>query len=98
MYEKLFYVYILTNKAFGVFYIGITSNLPKRTYEHKSKAIEGFTKRYQLDKLVYYEIFDSADAAIHREKQLKRWPREWKINVINAFNPEWNDLYATIYA
>lgn len=96
MYEKQFYIYILTNKPFGVFYVGVTSNLSKRIYEHKTKAVEGFTKKYHLDKLVYYEIAETAEAAINREKKLKRWPREWKINMISQLNPDWNDLYDTI--
>ena len=98
MHEKRFYVYILTNKPYGVFYIGVTSNLIKRAHEHKTKTIEGFMEKYKLDKLVYYEIAESAEAAITREKKLKRWPREWKINVINNFNPNWDDLYETITA
>jgi putative endonuclease len=98
MREKQFYVYILTNKPYGVFYVGVTSDLAKRIFEHKNKVMDGFTKQYNLDRLVYYEIAENAEAAITREKKLKRWPREWKINVINQFNPEWNDLYETIFA
>jgi putative endonuclease len=98
MHEKLFYVYILTNKAFGVFYIGVTSNLERRIYEHRNKLIPGFTSRYNLTRLVYYEVIETAEAAITREKTLKRWPREWKINIINQFNPDWNDLYETLAA
>lgn len=96
MTGKKFYVYILTNKPYGVFYIGVTSNLPKRIHEHKEKMADGFTKQYNLKMLVYYEIFDDAEHAIGREKTLKRWKREWKINVINQFNPEWRDLYTSI--
>lgn len=96
MDEKKFYVYILTNKPYGVFYIGITSNLIKRIYEHKNEAIDGFSKTYNLKYLVYYEIFEDAENAIRREKRLKRWSREWKINAINEFNPEWKDLYNEI--
>ncbi len=76
MDEKKFYVYILTNKPYGVFYIGITSNLIKRIYEHKIEAIDGFSKTYNLKYLVYYEIFEDAENAIRREKRLKRWSRE----------------------
>ncbi len=76
MDEKKFYVYILTNKPYGVFYIGITSNLIKRIYEHKNEAIDGFNKTYNLKYLVYYEIFEDAENAIRREKRLKRWSRE----------------------
>jgi putative endonuclease len=94
--EKQFYVYILTNKPYGVFYVGVTSDLPKRIAEHKQKLADGFTKGYNLDKLVYYEIASNAEAAITREKTLKRWKREWKINAINGFNPDWDDLYQSI--
>ena len=93
---KRFYVYILTNKPYGVFYIGVTSDLPKRTYEHKEGAADGFSKQYHLKTLVSYEVFDDAENAIRREKRLKRWPREWKINAINEFNPEWKDLYEEV--
>ena len=96
MNEKHFFVYILTNTLFGVFYIGVTSNLPKRIYEHRNKLIDGFSKRYNLTRLVYYEACPDAETAITREKTLKRWKREWKINTINRFNPDWDDLYKTI--
>ena len=96
MAHKQFYVYILTNKPYGVFYIGVTSNLPKRVCEHKEAVVEGFSKEYNLKMLVYYEVFENAENAIKREKRLKRWSREWKIEAINAFNPEWKDLYETI--
>ena len=96
MNEKRFYVYILTNKPYGVFYTGITSNLPKRTYEHKEQLVEGFSQEYHLKMVVYYEVFDDAENAIKREKRLKRWSREWKIEAINEFNPEWKDLYEDI--
>lgn len=96
MKDKQFYVYILTNKPYGVFYIGITSNLPKRIYEHKQEIAHGFSKRYHLKMLVYYENFDDAESAIKREKRLKRWSREWKVEAINEFNAEWKDLYEDI--
>jgi putative endonuclease len=96
MQEKKFYVYIMTNKPYGVFYVGVTSNLPKRLYEHKEGVVEGFTKEYNLKMLVYYEVFEDAENAIKREKRLKRWSREWKIKAVNEFNPGWNDLYETI--
>jgi putative endonuclease len=85
-------VYILTNKSNKVLYIGVTSNLPKRIYEHKEKKIEGFTQKYNVDKLVYFEQTENVMSALNREKQLKNWRREWKINLINGFNPEWKDL------
>lgn len=80
--QNQYYVYILTNKVNTVFYIGVTNNLNRRIYEHKNKLIEGFTKKYNVNKLVYYEISDSVESAILREKQLKRWNRQWKINLI----------------
>jgi len=94
--EKAGYVYMLTNKKSGTLYIGVTSDLVKRIYEHKTKPIDGFTKRYNLDKLVYYEIHNSIREAIVREKQLKNWHRQWKINLIEEHNPDWDDLYAAI--
>lgn len=93
MQRKYFYVYILTNKPYGVFYIGVTSDLPGRTYEHREGSVDGFSKRYHLKMLVYYE---DAENAIRREKRLKKWSREWKIEAINKFNPEWKDLYEEI--
>ena len=87
------YVYIVTNKSFGTLYIGVTSNLVKRIWEHKEKMVDGFTKRYNLTRLVYYEIHDRIDDAINREKQIKEWNRNWKLRQIIDFNPEWKDLY-----
>ena len=72
--------------------MGVTGNLQKRVWEHKNKVVDGFTKKYNVDRLVYYELTDSVDAALNREKQLKRWHREWKINLIKEMNPEFNDL------
>ena len=89
---KQYYVYLLTNKTNKVLYIGVTNDLARRMFEHKNKAMEGFTKKYNLTKLVYYETTDDARSAIAREKQLKNWHREWKLNLINQFNPDWNDL------
>ena len=86
------YVYILTNKSNKVLYIGVTNNLSRRVYEHKNKLVEGFTKKYKLTRLVYYEIGDSIEDAIRREKQFKNWHRDWKMNLISQFNPEWKDL------
>ena len=96
MKEKRFFVYILTNKPYGVFYIGVTSDLSKRGYEHKESFVDGFSKKYNTKMLVYYEIFDDWENAFKREKRLKRWPREWKIKTINQFNPDWQDLYESI--
>jgi len=91
------YVYILTNKPRGTLYVGVTSQLIQRTYIHKEKIIPGFSKRYELDRLVYFEHFDSMENAILREKQLKNWRRQWKINQIEAVNPEWSDLYPGLF-
>jgi putative endonuclease len=90
--NKQYYVYILTNKSNKVIYIGVTNDLERRMFEHKNKLVEGFTKRYNLMKLVYYEVTEDVQSAIRREKQLKNWHRDWKINLINQFNPGWNDL------
>ena len=88
---KNYYVYILTNKS-KTLYIGVTNNLERRVHEHKNKLIEGFTKKYNLDKLVYYEVLNNIEDAIRREKQLKNWHREWKINLIESVNKDWKDL------
>ncbi len=93
-----YYVYIMTNKAFGTLYIGVTNDLIRRVFEHKEKVVDGFTKKYGLDKLVYYEVYDSIEAAITREKQLKEWHRNWKLRLIMKKNPKWEDLYETIAA
>jgi len=85
-------VYILTNKSNNVLYIGVTNNLERKMFEHKNKLIEGFSKKYNLTKLIYFEMSENAESAIRREKQLKNWHREWKINLINQFNPEWKNL------
>ncbi len=87
-----YYVYILTNKRNGTLYTGVTSQLLQRTYLHKSKTIKGFTKKYDISRLVYYESFHDIYRAIHREKQLKRWKREWKLDLIESVNPLWEDL------
>lgn len=85
-------VYIMTNYSETSLYIGVTSNLQKRVWEHKNKVVEGFTKKYNVDKLVYYELTDSIESAINREKQLKHWHRQWKINLIKEMNPDFKDL------
>ncbi len=86
-----YYVYILSSKT-KVLYIGVTNTLERRIYEHKNKLIDGFTKKYNVDKLVYYEMFNNINDAINREKQLKNWHREWKINLIESVNKNWKDL------
>ncbi len=85
-------VYILTNRKRGVLYVGTTGNLIRRLEEHKTHAVHGFTSKYRIDKLVYFEIADDPMTAFSREKQLKRWHREWKIALIEKDNPEWRDL------
>ncbi|MBD8891436.1 GIY-YIG nuclease family protein [Roseibium litorale] len=88
-----YYVYILASRQHGTLYTGITNDLARRLHEHRSKANRGFTELYNVTRLVYYETFDAPDIAIAREKKLKRWPRVWKIQTIEAVNPEWRDLY-----
>ena len=90
------FVYIMSNKQDGVLYIGVTSDIVKRVYEHKNGFVDGFTKQYHLKNLVYYEIYDDIEEAIKREKQLKNWHREWKIELVNKQNPHWKDLYESI--
>ena len=90
------YIYIMTNKYNSVLYIGVTSNLPKRIWEHKNKVVDGFTKNYNLTKLVYYEVFELITNAIEREKHLKGKTRKYKQDLIKNFNPEWKDLYEQI--
>jgi putative endonuclease len=90
--KNQYYVYILTNKSNKVLYIGVTNNLERRIYEHKNKMVDGFTKKYNLTKLVYLEATSDVQSAIEREKQLKNWHRDWKLNLINSFNPMWKDL------
>lgn len=87
------YVYILANRKNGAIYIGVTSDLAKRVWEHKNKIFEGFTNKYNVARLVYYETYEDIEFAIQREKQVKKWKREWKIRRIEENNPEWNDLY-----
>jgi len=89
------YVYILGNNKLTL-YIGVTSNLVKRIFEHKSKQADGFTKKYNIHKLLYYEEIDDISLAIEREKQLKRWHRQWKLNLIKRLNPTFRDLYKDI--
>ncbi len=93
---KQFYVYILASKKYGTLYIGVTSLLPKRIWQHKVGAFQGFTKKYGVHILVYYEVYEDAENAIKREKRLKKYRREAKIKLIEKNNPEWNDLYETL--
>jgi putative endonuclease len=94
--DRQFYVYVLASKRNGTLYIGVTSALVQRVWQHKTKAVEGFTTRYGVDQLVYFEAHADAVRAIAREKQLKKWRRAWKIELIQERNPEWRDLYAEI--
>ncbi len=87
-----YYVYILASKRNGTLYIGMTNNLVRRVWEHKNNVVEGFTKKYGVHQLVWYEVADTPQAAITREKQLKKWNRAWKLKLIEARNPEWKDL------
>ena len=96
MNEKSAYIYILTNKSNNVLYIGVTSDLRKRIWEHKNKVVDRFTKKYNIDKLVYFEAGENIESAIEREKQLKNWHREWEFNLIKTQNPEFKDLYYDI--
>ena len=91
--ERQYYVYIMTNKTNNVLYTGMTNDLVRRVWEHKEKLIKGFTSRYNITKLVYYEIFATAYDAIAREKQIKAGSRQKKLDLINKVNPEWKDLY-----
>ena len=90
--NRVFYVYILATRKDGPLYVGITNDLARRTSEHRSKTFKGFTARFNVDRLVYYEVFDAPEPAILREKQLKRWRREWKVQLIEKENPGWDDL------
>ena len=89
----MFFVYILTNWDNKVYYTGFTDDLERRIYEHKHKLLPGFTAKYNCNKLVYFEEFPDAADALHREKQIKRYKRSWKENLITSINPEWRDLY-----
>src|ERR1043165_4298207 len=90
------YVYILASQIGGTLYIGVTNDLIRRVFEHKSKFVRGFTKKYDVVKLVYYEQYDDIENAIQREKRLKKWNRQWKIRLIEEKNPNWDDLYPGI--
>jgi putative endonuclease len=90
------WVYVMTNRRNGILYVGVTSNLPRRAFEHRQGLIGGFTKRYGLKRLVYAEPFDTIQYAIQREKTIKHWPRAWKVRLIHSTNPNWDDLYDTL--
>ena len=94
--KESFYIYILASRKRGTLYIGVTSNLTKRVYEHKNGLVDGFTKKYGVHRLVYYEVAEDAATALSREKRMKKWNRSWKLNLIEEQNPEWSDLYARL--
>jgi putative endonuclease len=91
-----YYVYILASRKDGATYIGVTNDLVRRVYEHRIKAVPGFTSKYNITRLVWFEIYDDPVSAITREKELKKWKRSWKVQLIEAQNPEWKDLYESI--
>jgi putative endonuclease len=92
----MYYVYLLASRKHGTLYLGVTNDLIRRTYEHKNKVARGFTARYDVKKLVWYEAYDDPTNAITREKELKKWRRGWKIRLIEESNPDWMDLYLSI--
>ena len=89
-------VYIVTNKRNGTLYVGVTSNLPGRIWQHKNKVVPGFTQKHKLDRLVWYEVHETMESAIQREKAVKYWKRYWKLKAIEEMNPDWRDLYEEI--
>jgi putative endonuclease len=93
---KQFYVYILASKRNGTLYTGVTSNLIQRVWQHKHNVIQGFTLKYNVKTLVYYEVHENAESALTREKKIKRWRRSWKLDLIENSNPRWRDLYEDI--
>jgi len=96
MKNRQYYVYILASKQYGTLYIGVTSNLIKRISEHKYDLVEGFTRKHHVHNLVYFETSEDINSVITREKQLKKWERKWKIQLIESHNPEWRDLYSDL--
>jgi putative endonuclease len=90
------FVYIMTNRPNGTLYLGVTNDIARRAYEHREGLVAGFTKRYGLKRLVWYEVHESIVVAIQREKTMKHWPRRWKVRLILALNPKWDDLYETL--
>jgi len=95
--ERIPCVYILASKPNGTLYIGVTSQLPQRVYQHKYNLVDGFTKKYHVHTLVWYEIHETMESAILREKELKKWRRKWKIELIEQMNREWIDLYSSLF-
>ena len=97
MGEKHFFVYMMASQRNGTIYIGVTADLPSRAYIHREGLVDGFTRRYGVHRLVWYEWLETAEPAIRREKQLKKWNRAWKIRLIEEMNPRWDDLYPTLF-
>jgi len=94
--EMPYYTYILASRRNGTLYVGVTNDLVRRVYEHRSGAVEGFTKRYAVKMLVYFEVLEMAAAAVQREKNIKKWPRQWKLDLLENSNPTWRNLYDEI--
>jgi putative endonuclease len=91
-----YYVYIIASRKDGAIYVGVTNDIVRRIFEHRIKAVPGFTSKYNITRLVWFEIYDDPISAISREKELKKWKRSWKVELIEKDNPEWNDLYESI--
>ena len=96
--DRQYYVYILANRPYGTLYVGVTNDLVRRVWEHKNDFVEGFSREYSLHRLVWYEVHATAYEAITREKRIKKWHRDWKVNLIQGMNPDWEDLFAAIAA
>ncbi|MBX3696757.1 MAG: GIY-YIG nuclease family protein [Dokdonella sp.] len=96
MRERLPCVYVLASSQRGTLYVGVTSNLPKRVFQHRNDLVDGFSRRYRVHDLVWYELHETMESAIQREKALKAWRRAWKIRLIEESNPEWRDLYTSL--
>ena len=94
--NSMFYVYLLASRPYGTLYVGTTSDLVRRIWEHKNGLVPGFTKQYQVERLVWFEAHETAAGALRREKQLKEWKRDWKINLLERDNPHWVDLYPSL--
>jgi putative endonuclease len=94
--DRYFYVYILTNRRYGTLYVGITNDLVRRVWEHRNNAVPGFTREHELHRLVWYEQHATALEAIRQEKLIKKWHRDWKVNLVQRMNPDWEDLFESI--
>ena len=94
--SESYYVYIMASRPKGATYIGMTSNLTKRVFEHREALVKGYTSRFNIKTLVYYETYEEVHLAIEREKKLKKWKRQWKFDLIESFNPKWDDLYHSL--